>query len=426
VPQKGKPPIIFYGWWIVASCFTIGAIAAGVVSFGFTVFFNPIVQEFGWSYTAVSFAASLRGFETGLMAPALGFLVDRWGSKWILFAGVLFIGLGLIFLSQVSSLAQFYGIFVVIALGTSCCGPNVANPVINHWFRRNLGKAMGMLTAGVAIGGLLVPVIYKLIESYGWRESLVILGIGLVVTCIPLTFIIKNTPEQYGYQQDGDTGQLGSKASDIKNPKLKIIPVEVNIGVSQALKSRTFWHLTSALTLQMIVILAVTTHIMPYLKTVNIDGSTASFFAGAIPIISIFGRLGAGWLSDKFNRKQVAISFFVMVCIGTLLFDYVRDVNLWLLVLAVILFSVSFGSFMTLRAVLTIEYFGKSRFATIYGFIIGIISLGSMLGPVLAGWTFDVWKSYHYSWIIFTGVNVASLVLMATTPKVRVKETATT
>jgi sugar phosphate permease len=421
MPQTRGSPRIFYGWWIVASCF-ICATATGVVGYGFTAFFDSFVQEFGWSYAAISLGASLRGAETGLISPVLGFLVDRWGSKWVLLAGSILTGLGLIFLSQISSLAQFYGAWFVIAFGTSACGPAVVNPAITHWFTRNLGKATGILATGFAISGLLVPVIYKLIELYGWREALIILAIVCMAICIPLTFIIRNRPEPYNLFPDGIPLPSGSKVVDISNPKLSPSQIEINVGVRQALKSRTFWHLTIAFTFQSVVLIAVISHIMPYLKTVKIDGSTASFFAGAIPILSIAGRLGAGWISDRLGRKQVAVYSFILVLIGTLMFDYVRNTDIWVLVLAVILFSLSYGSALTLRAVLLREYFGKSKFASIFGILIGVQSFGAMMGPFLAGWTFDIWGAYHYAWLMFTAMNLAAVALLATTPRIVSKQ----
>jgi len=350
----------------------------------------------------------------------MGFLVDRWGSRWILFAGSLLAGLGLILLSRITNLAQFYGAFIIVAVSTSCTGAGVATPAINHWFHRNLGKATGILSAGFALGGLLVPVVYKLIDLFGWRDALVILGSGCLIICIPLSLMVKHKPESYGYLPDGDPLPITASIPEIKGLKSNFGVVEANIGTAQALKSRTFWHLTLAFTLQYLVIAAVLAHIMPFLNTVEIPPYTASLFAGAIPVVSMFGRLAAGWFSDKFNRKQIGVGSFFGVCIGTILFDYVTSSSLWILSLAVIIFSFSYGSGNIIRIIMTREYFGRSRFATIFGFMLGILSFGSILGPFLAGWTFDLWQSYHYAWIIFTGVNVVSLLLLATTPKVRI------
>jgi MFS transporter, OFA family, oxalate/formate antiporter len=423
VHQIKITPKIFYGWWIVAACSIIAIVSGGIVIYSFTAFFDPIIAEFGWSYAAVSLAVSFRGVETGFMAPILGFFVDRWGPRWILFSGSIFAGLGLILLSRINTLPQFYGAFIVVGISMSCSGVGVSTPVVNNWFRRNLGKATGILCAGFAMGGLLVPVVFKLIESFGWREALVILGFACLIICIPLSFVVRHKPESYGYLPDGNpVVQPVATAPDIKAPESAKGYAEVNIGTGQALKSRTFWHLTLAYALQYLVIAAVLTHIMPFLNTVQVPRSTASLFAGAIPIVSIFGRLAAGWLSDKYSRKKVAVGSFAGVCIGTLLFDYTTSATLWPLILAVIFFSLSYGSANTLRSVMTREYFGRSRFATIFGFMLGVLCLGSILGPFLAGWTFDVWKSYHYAWIIFTSVSVVSLALLATTPGIRAKQ----
>ncbi len=76
---------LYYGWWVVLACFIIGLYVSAATFFGFTAFFEPIRQEFGWSYTQISFATSLRGFEMGIFAPIVGFLVDRFGSRRLLF-----------------------------------------------------------------------------------------------------------------------------------------------------------------------------------------------------------------------------------------------------------------------------------------------------------------------------------------------------
>jgi sugar phosphate permease len=416
-----KLPKIFYGWWMIIASSIIMFYNAGIVIFGFTAFFDPIIVQFGWSYAQVSLAASLRGAETGLVSPLLGYLVDRWGSKWIFLLGGILVGTGLIFLSRIETLAGFYGGFVFIAIGISACGPATGNPVAIQWFRRRLGLAMGIISAASAVGGLLLPLIIILIDSYGWRDALMILGIGSIVISVPLSLLIRRRPENYGYSADGDP----LKQSPVKQKaEPRPTPPEVEIGARQALASRTFWFLALAFTMQYITISAVIAHIMPFLDTVNINRSTASFFAAAIPLISVVGRMGAGWLSDKMSKKRVSIGAFILITIGTLLFEYVSGADFWVLILAVVLFSLSYGSSTTIRAVLLRQYFGKGKFGTIFGFLLGIISLGSILGPFLAGWIFDSWNSYSYAWLVFTALNIVALVLIAIVPKTPIKAQA--
>ena len=95
---------VFYGWYIVGACFLITVYTAGIVFFGFTAVFEPVAEEFGWSYVQISLAASLRGLEIGLLAPLMGLLVDRWGPRRLIFGGSILVCVGFLILSRVSSL----------------------------------------------------------------------------------------------------------------------------------------------------------------------------------------------------------------------------------------------------------------------------------------------------------------------------------
>jgi MFS transporter, OFA family, oxalate/formate antiporter len=407
---------IYYGWYIIAACFVSSLYIAGVVVFGFTVFFEPFIQEFGWSYAQVSLAVSLRGAETGLISPALGFLVDRWGSRWLLFSGAILVGISLIILSRMQSLVGFYTGSIVLAVGTSLSSPAVITPSANNWFRKRLGIATGLLAAGFGFGGLMLPIITKMFNAWGWRETLFNLGIGAIVIGVPLSLVVRHKPEKYGYGPDGEP----LPAAAVSTPAVKtvkVIETGADYSTREALSSRPFWQLSLGFLLQYTVIGAVLAHIMPYLGSIGIDRATASFFAAGIPVVSILSRLGAGWASDKMNRQKLAVIAFAVIAAGTYLFDLSSQNSVWLLVLAVLLFGLSYGTSNTLRAVLLREYFGRSRFGTLFGFVLGILSLGVILGPYLAGWIFDRWQSYHYAWWVFTAMNVAALGLIMTMPK---------
>jgi len=108
---------IFYGWWIVVASFFIAFYIGGAIFFGFTAFFEPIVEEFDWSYTAVSIGVALRGLEMGILAPLIGFLVDRFGSRRLVIFGVITVGFGLILISQTQSLIMLYAGFLLSFLG---------------------------------------------------------------------------------------------------------------------------------------------------------------------------------------------------------------------------------------------------------------------------------------------------------------------
>jgi MFS family permease len=404
IKQNGEPSMarIFYGWWVISACFLIAFYVGGVVAFGFTAFFEPIAKEFGWSYTQISIAASLRGLEVGIFGPIFGFFVDRFGSRRLIFCGTLTIGFGLILLSQTNSLTIFYGAFVLLALGVSACTGTVLTTAVVNWFRRNVGKALGILASGFGAGGILVPLIIWLIHLYRWRTTLVILGLGMWLIGIPLSFLVRHRPEQYGYLPDGET-----PAEQVLPPKSQ----DGEVGFKEALKGRAFWHISIAEAIRAMVFMAVVTHVMPYLSSVGMSRSSAALAASSIPLLSIIGRLGFSWLGDIFDKRYVMAWAYSLAGAGILAFSDVQVT--WLIFPFLILFSLSWGAG-PLRGAILREYFGRASFGRILGIMTGIGTIGRVIGPSLAGWTYDTSGSYHPIWLIFAGTIAIAVILMLT------------
>jgi len=162
----------------------------------------------------------------------------------------------------------------------------------------------------------------------------------------------------------------------------------------------------------------VVTHVMPYLSSVRIARSTSSLVASAVPLLSIGGRLGSGWLTDRLDSRHISTVCFALMSVGLLFFGYVTAERVWLLVPFLILFSTGWGGNATMRMALVKEYFGRSRFGTMYGFTVGVMMAGTILGAPLTGWVFDKWGSYQGAWLALAGLAIVALVIVATTPPV--------
>jgi len=393
---------IFYGWWIVLACFVIGLYVSGITFYGFTAFFDPLIKEFGWSYTQVSFAASLRGLEMGLFAPLIGFLVDRLGSRKVIFSGVITVFLGLLLLSFTQSLVMFYGAFLLLAFGAGGCTSVVTMSVVANWFDKNVGKALGIMASGFGASGLIVPIIVWLIEVYNWRSTLIILGLGTLVLGIPLSFIIRNKPEEYGSVPDGKLDEEPVLQKKIRPPE--------DVGFREVLKNRAFLFLNFTEAIRMMTVSTVATHVMPYLSSVGIARSRAGLVAAAIPLFSIIGRLALGWLGDIFEKRYVLVLAFSLMGAGLLVFCYVEIP--WVILPFLFLFPPSFGGTMVLRGAILREYFGRSSFGKMLGIVMGSASIGGIIGPTLAGWVFDSSGSYHSVWVAFSGFTVIAILLV--------------
>lgn len=393
---------IFYGWWIVLACFTIGLYVSSIIFFGFTAFIDPLIKEFGWSYTQVSFAASLRGLEMGIFAPLVGFLVDRFGSKKLILCGVICVGFGLILLSYTQSLIMFYGAFLLIGFGAGGCTSIVTMTAVGNWFKKNVGIAFGFLSAGFGASGLLIPVIVWLIDVVHWRMTLILLGLGMWIIGIPLSFVVRDKPEAYGYLPDG------------QNIQKSIIPHEKQvakpISFQEGLKNKSFLFLNIAEVIRMMLVTGVVTHAMPYLNNLGLSRSTAGLVVAGIPLTSIIGRVGFGWLADRYPKRSILFVTFLIMGVGMLAFCFLQR---WgMIFFFLFTFPPAFGGSMVLRGAILQEYFGRDILGRMLGIIMGSASVGGIIGPTLAGFVFDTTGEYQYVWLAFSGFIILTSFLL--------------
>jgi len=394
---------VFYGWWIVAASFFIALYVAGTIFYGFTAFFEPIVEEFGWSYTEVSIGASLRGLEMGVLAPLIGFLVDRFGSRKLVLFGVITVGLGLTLLSQTQSLITLYAGFLLLSLGAGGCTSVVLYTAVANWFRRHIGIALGIAACGFGSGGLMVPLIPLLIDIYDWRTALIILAVGIWVIGIPLALVIRDKPEQYGYLPDGGVIPISS-------PNDSTIPEPTETSFSNLIKGRALWLISLAESIRWIIFTAVVIHIMPYLSSIGVPRASAALVAAAVPLTSLIGRFGFGWLADIFDKRYLMAITYLLTGIGMIALSFASTSAV--IFIFVIFFAMALGGGVTLRGAMLSDYFSRSSFGRALGITMGASAIGGIIGPTLAGLTFDITGSYKLIWLIYCGLTAISIALV--------------
>ena len=388
---------IFYGWWVVLATSLIHLWGAGTYYYSFTAFFNPIVEEFGWSYAATSFAASLRSVEGGIASPLVGLAVDRYGARRLLFLGSVLSGLGFVFLSRTNSLWSFYLIFVFLSVGSSLLFPIPGWAAVANWFVKHRGKALGLLSAAIGMGGMLIYFVNWLIGCCGWRITMIIIGIGMWVIGIPCSLMVRHSPEPYGFSPDGRT----SPKPPLRTPEWVDKKKERDSqesSVIEAMKTQGFWILAVTGTIASGAVHAVSVHIMPYLISMDFSRQIASLVASLFVFISVTGRFGFGSLTQRVNSRYLLALGLLMQTLGLLIL--VRMQTVWQAMLFIILFGPGYGGVITLRLTLQAEYFGRKAFGAIQGAIMAIMILGTMTGPFLTGMYYDSYGNYSKVWLI--------------------------
>ena len=236
---------IFYGWWIVVLALILGIFGGATIWYGFTAFFDPLIKEFAWSYTAISLAASLRGAEFGLMDAIIGFLSDRISIRWIILGSSLLVSLGWFILSRVNSLGIFYLSFIIICTGAGGIGSVVFLTVLARWFHKSVGLVMGLTTAGFAAGGLAVPGIVYLLDVVGFRTAFFSFGITVLALGSIAAYFVRDWPKDVGIGPDGISIDPSEDILEQIKPitSEKIAP---DYTIRQVLTKPAFWVITYA------------------------------------------------------------------------------------------------------------------------------------------------------------------------------------
>jgi sugar phosphate permease len=406
----------FYGWWICIGGAFVMAMSSGINFHGFGNFIIPLSKEFGWSRTTVSAVFSLARLEAGFIGPVEGWAVDRLGPRKLMLVGIPVMGLGFIFLSQVSGLFTFMLVYILgITLGNSLGMHVPASAAVANWFNRKRGLAFGIMWSGVGLGGLLVPALGWAIDVYGWRDAPVYVGIFVIIVGVPVAALMRHRPEQYGFLPDGQI--IPQKTSNGKLGKNE--DLEVDFTAREALQTSSFWFLSLSIMARSLVTGGVGLHLVPYFVGLGASPIEAAAYAGSVGVISIPGRFGLSYLGDYFNRRyMMAISLLFMTLSIVLL---ATADSLSSSIPGLVAYSISQGGISVIPQSIIADYFGRKAFATISGFRSSIQMLGIIVGPVVSGLVYDRTGSYEWAFLGFAAASIVSmlLVLMALPPSPR-------
>ena len=408
---------LFYGWWVVLACTLGTTLSGGLYMYGFSTFFIPLIREFGWTRAELSGALSLARLEGGLVGPLQGFMVDRLGPRLNAFLGVALMGTGFIVISRVGSLPTFYAAFIgLIALGSSSLFV-VGSASMAYWFIKKRSLVMGINTAGFNLGGMMAPLIALLISLLGWRQASFLLGFVAYLFAIPILLLLRDRPEKYGYLPDGEQLERAVLGADRTSVAKGANVAEVNFLPQEALRTRTFWCASTMFALRVAVSSVIGIHLVPFFTDIGLAAELAASLLALMAAIALPSRLMGGWLGDRWDKRYVMSGYLGITIIALILLS--RAASLGQAIAFILVYAPAYGGGGPLMPAMIAEYFGRRFFGTINGFAQGIMTFGTVLGPLFAGWVFDLTGSYRRAFLILAflcGIAIA-LTLAVTRPR---------
>ena len=407
-------PRIFYGWYMVGAATGLQFLQAGLVTQAFGAYLAVLADEQGWSKTALSGAAALQQMEVALLGPVLGWLLDRFGPKGFVRAGIVVFGLGLCLLSQVQTLPAFYGAFIVIALGSSLCGFFPLNVAIIHWFEKKRARALSAMSIGLACGGIFVPLVAQSITSFGWRTTALASGIVAIAIGLPLAFLIRNNPREIAEVVDGipEEPRAGRGADAAPADATR------DFTAREALRTSAFWLISLGHGFALFVVHAVSVHAITHLKQgLGYSVATASLVISLVTIFQIVG-VALGWaIGDRYRKRLIAAACMLAHGLGLALLAFA--VNLPMVVAFAVLHGTAWGLRGPFMQAIRADYFGRSAIGMILGLSFMIIVIGQVGGPIIPGIFADLTGDYRLGFTILAALaGIGSLFfVLARKPK---------
>ncbi len=381
--------------WIVLGAVTLCMMAGSGLRSVFGVYIKPMEAEFGWGRGALSGAAAISLLLLGAAGPFVGRLADRWGPRRVVSVSLLTLGGGAIGAAFVQTLWHVYVTTgLLMALGAGGLALTTASTVAARWFETRRGVAIGIAAGGMSAGQLVViPLATALTLWVGWRGSFLWLGVGLLVTVLPLAvWLVRNDPADGGLRPYGATGPLQTAAQAAAVQKAQ------RVSVTDAMLVPQFWLLMATFfvcgyTSNGMVL----THFMPHALEHNFSELQASTALGVMGAMNVLGTIGSGWICDRFGRRGPLAFYYFVRGLSLLFLLYVWNapsLHIW-----AALFGLNYISTVPPTTTLTATIFGRYSVGELSGWIFFSHQVGAALGAALAGWIYEWTGAYSIAFV---------------------------
>jgi MFS family permease len=397
----GKYPRLFYGWIIVGITVVSMTLIYGI-RHSFSVFFPPILNEFGWARGSTALMMSLNILIYGFFAPVAGSLGDRWKPRRIVPIGIAIIGLATASCALANKLWHFYLFFgVLVPIGSAFTGWPLLGPALANWFAKSRGLAMGVGQMGGGFSFVYGVFAEFTISQLGWRYAYVVLAGTLVALLLPLYLLFFHyRPEDRGIRPYG-AAELPPVEAPQSTTAVVINRLSRDWTLRQAMGTYQLWFLVLSQSLFWGVGgYLVLAH---QVKFTGDAGYSSMFSASIFGLLGIFfaGGQASAFISDRIGREKT-ITLAAILSIGSLVVLLsVKDTSQpVLLYVYAICFGYGGGLFSPTIFAGTADIFHGRHYGGIAALLLTGMGVGAAIGPWLGGYIYDISGSYSGAFLV--------------------------
>jgi MFS family permease len=394
------------GWKLVLSA-CVGMSLSSLIVYAMGVFIRPLELEFGWSRSEITSGFLINSCISVVCAPIIGLLIDRFGPRRVALVGViLFCSALASFATGTASIYHWWTLWVVVSFAMLGVAPTIWVSAVVSRFDQSRGLALAVTLSGTGLTGIIAPLIAGYaVEAQGWRTAFVVLAIMWAFVTVPVVAAF------FHGKTDIRRTEISLEGAD----KSKDLAAQSLMGMTrhEALRSSKFYRLAASVFLIVLVLSGAMLHIVPIFIETGMSPSEAASVASLIGIATIIGRLGAGFMLDRFDARLVGAAFFLLPALLMVFFLVLDDTVVRAVGVAVLL-GLCTGAEFDVAAYLTARYFGMRSYGFLFGVIAGLLSLAVGVGPALYSATYDRFATYDPVFYAAIPIVVIATILIAT------------
>ncbi len=365
--------------------------------YGISPYIVPVTTELGWTREQFTGAFTLAILFQAVMGVPIGILVDKIGSRRLGLAGIVMTCLAFAGLScATASLAKWYMLWAIITLVALPVQATIWTSAVASRFSAARGLALAFTLCGASIAQFAMPPLATtLIGDHGWRTAFWIHGLIWLAVVLPFVFI------------------WFRGAHDVPVKAESPAPEKHGMHFRDGLRSSVYLRLLIASLFFTFTVVALNLQFMPLLSDWGIPPDSAKWFASLIGLASIGGRLGIGWLIDRFDAARIGGLVFLLPVVSALLLLFGQNFAATPALVAILL-GFTLGAEVDVIVYLTTRFFGLKNFGALYGGLLGALSIGTALGPYTAARVFGRTGSYeNFFWVALVLTLIASVSLFS-------------
>ena len=395
----------FYGWVIVGCTMCSSVVRQTAAVATLSIFIVPMTSEFGWSRTGISGAVAVGAVLGAFVAPFIGPLFDRHGSRTLLVASAVVMSGCCVALAGTQGLLWFYVAFGISRLMFSTPFEIGTTSAVTKWFVRRRARAMALLIMSTGLGLTIAPlVVAAAIDIAGWRAAWLTLAvIAIVFGVLPQWLLLVRSPEDIGLEPDGSAAVPENSAATARAAGTG----EINFTRTQALRTSTLWLMMVYTLLVFPVQAGVSLHQAPYLIERGISPTIAATIVSSFSLAGALSSLLFGYLGDRVPVRAALAASAALLALGAVT---MRGVEGPLLGYAsAVLFGAGIGGILTMIPVAWASYFGRAHFGAIRGITLPAQVGGQAIGPLAAGVLHDLTGSYASGLGVFAVLSLLAV-----------------